>query len=319
MNKTLSPYPQHVGLKLRLMIVIPLFLALIVSSSCNSSLKVSDACTLDQGQIFTGKKWKLRLLTSLYKPYRAYKPFVKESITAFKIEYPSRVNGKEIILSGVLIIPNNQKEPLPLLMYCHGTFFSKRDAPSNWQSSVQIQALPAMAGYITFIPDYLGYGSSKNEVPAYFDQELSTRGVLDMLDSGISYLKDCGISYKKELFILGYSQGGHTAVSLLKSISSDSASHHNLNIKATVSIAAPFKLNENVKYILDKDSFPITAYVSYLFMSLNQRHWYREMSDFFRDSSLFYIEEHLKGKLSLNRMALNQSDIISELMQKKIP
>ena len=255
--------------------------------SCGTRLKLSESCSLDKEELFTGQRWKLRLLTSLYKPYRQYKPYVKESVTAFKIEYPSMVEGKKITLSGIVLIPHNIKEPLPILIYCHGTLFSKNDAPSNWESAVQIQAIPAMDGYITFIPDYLGYGSSHNQVPAYFDQQLTAQTIYDILPVGLSYLDNCEIKYKKDLYILGYSQGGHAAVSLLQKIESEKGLTFKLKPKATVAIAAPYMLEKNVRHILLKDSFPTSAYVSYTFMSLNQRQWHREMDEFFRDSSLF--------------------------------
>ncbi|NNK88329.1 MAG: hypothetical protein HKO90_08600, partial [Flavobacteriaceae bacterium] len=134
----------------------------------------------------------------------------------------------------------------------------------------------------------------------------------------MAYLDNYGIPYKNELFILGYSQGGHAAVSLLKKIENKTFSLQNLKLKSAVAIAAPYKLKENVDFILEKVSFPSTAYVSYLFISLNQRQWNRQMNEFFKDSSLYYINEHLNGNVSLNKMAIKQSDYIDELVQDKI-
>ncbi|NNK88328.1 MAG: hypothetical protein HKO90_08595 [Flavobacteriaceae bacterium] len=80
-------------------------------------------------------------------------------------------------MSGTLIIPHNYKESLPIMIYCHGTLFNKTYAPSMWDSAIQIEAMPAMARYIMFIPDYLGYGSTQDVVPAYFDQEITTQTI----------------------------------------------------------------------------------------------------------------------------------------------
>lgn len=293
-----------------------ILVASVFAMSCGSSLRLADECTNET--LFKGQKWKLRLLTTLYRPYSQYKPYVQKSVTAVKIEYPSTVNGEEMLLSGIVIIPHERKEELPILIYSHGTFFSKSYAPSKWNSAIQIQAIPAMDGYITFIPDYLGYGSSSDEIPAYFDQPLTVQNILDVLPTGLSYLDDCGIQYKKDLYMLGYSQGGHAAISVLKELESEEAINDlGLTIKATASIAAPFKLKENVEYILRKDTFKATAYVSYTFLALNHRYWHREMNEFFQDSSLYYIEEHLKGNVSLGKMAANQSDTIKNLVQDK--
>ncbi|MDC8002492.1 lipase family protein [Aureisphaera galaxeae] len=287
-------------------------LLIVVFTSCGTKLRLPEECA--QEELFAGQKWKLRLLTTLYKPYRQYKPYVKKSITAFRIEYPSSVNGTEKMLSGIVLIPHEKEAPLPILLYCHGTLFNKEDAPSRWDSAVQLEAIPAMEGYITFIPDYLGYGSTRDEVPAYFDQEITTQTILDILPHGLNYLDNCGIAYRNDLYILGYSQGGHAAISVLKNMEEENAT--NLEVKAATSIAAPFKLKENVNHILEKDVFPATAYVSYLFASLNHYQWHRKPNEFFQGASLDFIEKQLAGTVTLSKMARNQSDTISHLMNK---
>ncbi len=287
-----------------------LVVSVVLFMSCGTRLKLSEECTREE--LFTGQRWKLRLLTTFYGPYREYKPYVTKSVTAFRIEYPSVVRGEEKLLSGVVLIPHEQEKPLPILLYCHGTLFNKGYAPSKWDSAIQLEALPAMNGYITFIPDYLGYGSSNTDIPAYFDQEITVRTILDMLPAGVSYLDDCGMVYQKEMYILGYSQGGHAAVSVLKELTHNNP--YDLELKATTSIAAPFKLKENVAHIIEKEVFPATAYVSYLFTSFNTYRWNRDLDDFFRGSSLDLMEQYLAGEITLGKMAANQSDTISKLM-----
>ncbi len=52
-------------------------------------------------------------------------------------------------------------------------------------------------------------------------------------------------------------------------------------------------------------------------MSMNHYNWNRDLNEIFKDSSQFYINEHLEGRISLNEMALNQPDAIHDLVKQK--
>ena len=288
---------------------IALMVVLVAISSCS---KLPIEVTEKDQVVLSGSRFKLRLLTSLYKPYRIYKEYVNESISGLRFEYDSQIYGKAQTLSGIILIPHNRKEPMPLLVYCHGTMFDQSLAPSLWTSAVQLQALPSMDGYITFIPDYLGYGVSQDQVPSYFDQKETNRAIIDMVKAGLEFLEEHELKYKPELFLLGYSQGGHAALSLTKELQSNPL--NGVELKATATIAGPFQLKENLDFILQKDTFHTSAYVSYLLSSMNFYYWKRDVEDFFQSPNSDSIRYYLNGDMSLNRMARAQTSVINNLM-----
>lgn len=290
----------------RLLFALTIAGALIGCKSYPIDLSTSDEV------LFKGSKPKLRLLTSLYKPYRVYKKYVTESIVALEIIYPSTIGGKQLNLSGTMLIPKTSKRLLPILVYCHGTMFDQSLAPSKWSSSIQVQALPAMDGYITFIPDYPGYGESQDQIPTYFMQDETVQSILDMIQYGISFLDTKGASYQKELYIMGYSQGGHAAISVQKQL--EELNPFDLELKASVSIAGPLQLKENVDFILQKESFYATAYISYLFTCFNYYDWKRDETEFFTLENSQLINDYVQGRIDLNTMAIKQSTAINQLM-----
>jgi len=171
-----------------------------------------------------------------------------------------------------------------------------------------------MDGYITIIPDYLGYGVSQDQIPVYFDQEATANSIRDMVKAVQQFLESRQVTYKKDLYIMGFSQGGHAALSLLHELQS-SQPIADLNPKALVSIAGPCDLKENVDFILKQDKHATSAYISYLFTSLNAYCWKRDISDFFQPPSSDYIKQYLAKEIDLNTMALNQDTIIQNLME----
>ncbi|NJO04057.1 MAG: amidohydrolase [Bacteroidia bacterium] len=75
--------------------------------------------------------------------------------------------GQPVLASGALSVPTIDSEvPLPLVSLHHGTIRNDRDAPSNFQNSMEARFFaPLMSSgtsaYIVAIPDYLGYGESR--------------------------------------------------------------------------------------------------------------------------------------------------------------
>lgn len=120
-------------------------------------------------------------------------------------------NGNPITLSGKVIIPT--KVPIKrVILVSHYTIGSDAEAPSN---SFPIEGLLAKLGYVLVVPDYIGYGVTKDKYHPYLMMELTARNVVDMYRAVVPFLK--AIDYapiNDDIYLMGYSQGGATTMAV---------------------------------------------------------------------------------------------------------
>jgi dienelactone hydrolase len=126
--------------------------------------------------------------------------------------------GARTVASGLLLRPLGATAPLPLVVYQHGTLARKADAPSAQASQERyIGAAYAATGYAAVLPDYLGLGDSPGLHPYHHAVTEATAGV-DLLRAARAYCGGQGIALNGQLFVTGYSQGGHAAAALQREL-----------------------------------------------------------------------------------------------------
>ncbi|MGZ8517349.1 MAG: hypothetical protein ACXWWD_08365, partial [Chitinophagaceae bacterium] len=121
----------------------------------------------------------------LKQTYGQLADYIKNGYTAYRITYnTTHTNGKEIVASGAIFVPDITTE-LPLFNYNHGTYFpsQEKEAPSYLGFSYELimGKLYAGAGYLVVMPDYPGYGASKNIAHPYGAYHEIAGSVIDML------------------------------------------------------------------------------------------------------------------------------------------
>lgn len=130
--------------------------------------------------------------------------------------------------SGALMVPTGAAPscsgPHPILLYAHGTQFNKLTNiaditdPGNSEGAL-IAAMFAAQGYIVVAPNYAGYDISTLGYHPYLDAEQQSGEMLDALAAARSALPHTFASATTDsgqLFIAGYSEGGHVALATLK-------------------------------------------------------------------------------------------------------
>ena len=200
-------------------------------------------------------------------------------VSAFRVEYmtanPYRPS-EEIKASGLILLPSAQ-EPLPLLVYFYPTLLYKSWAPSLIPPfSLSMDPLEdyrlmliflALQGYIVIVPDHIGYGSSADKPHPYLHKKsvMQTRA---FLQSSVEALKERGLPIQKELFIMGYSQGGHGALAFAEAVQN---SPIGFEIKAVGAGGGPYDLLYTVqeqlsqKEILKLVTAPLLQSYSYIY------------------------------------------------------
>jgi len=143
--------------------------------------------------------------------------------------------------SGALMVPtggNGCSGPRPVLLYAHGTQFSKLiniadiTDPANSEGAL-IAAMFAAHGYIVVAPNYAGYAASTLGYHPYLNAAQQSGEMIDALTAAravLPHTMTSSTSDNGKLFLSGYSEGGYVAM----------ATQHALQVAGkTVTASAP--------------------------------------------------------------------------------
>ncbi|MBL4657050.1 MAG: hypothetical protein JKX73_03555 [Flavobacteriales bacterium] len=144
-------------------------------------------------------------------------------------------------VSGLIMVPQGAKEALPLLSYQHGTDLAKRDAPSiGFKREYAIAMVFAADGYAVTMPDYLGLGMSKGSHP-YMHTVTEADAVIGLIRTVKANSSDFGIEFNDQLYLTGYSQGGHATMAAQMVIERDFADE--FTVTASAPMSGPYDLS----------------------------------------------------------------------------
>jgi pimeloyl-ACP methyl ester carboxylesterase len=183
----------------------------------------------------------------------------KDSVDVYELIYQSQfLDGKPAITSGLYFLPKNRLEPLPMLLYTHGTELWQ-DRKVNLRGEKSLCFGFATDGYAVAYPDYFGLGvSSKDQV--YLNAELEAQSSVDLLIAIEQVNQTLQIALSGQLFVTGYSQGGHAAMATHKMI--ESKYSHLFKVTASSPMSGPY----DVFFTVNDGKFREYNYPAFLLM-----------------------------------------------------
>lgn len=217
--------------------------------------------------------------------------------------------------SGLVIAPSTSR-PLPLLVYFHPTLLHKDSAPSLMPLSLLsvdpvedyrlMMIFLALQGYIVFAPDYVGYGSSEDRRHPYLYKKAVVQTTASMLHSTVDALNKEKIPFERDLFIVGYSQGGHGALAFAEALQN---SFMDFEVQAVSAGGGPYDMLYTVREYLDRKTISrnlmtlLLQSYSYIYNwdmnDIVKKETYAEsISSFFRYDSLSRATEELPNRTS---------------------
>lgn len=179
----------------------------------------------------------------LKRDHQTLAMFVKNGYTAYRLTYNTIApSGKPVVASGAVYVPDIAGA-LPLFNYNHGTIFPSREgtAPSYTgalDAEGGIAKLFAANGYLVVMPDYIGYGSTKNLAHPYGAYHINARAVTDMLYAVKEFCTDKQLELSGKNFFSGWSEGA--AVTLATVLDLEKNHDGNFAPTATVLNAGPY-------------------------------------------------------------------------------
>lgn len=190
------------------------------------------------------------------------------SVDVFKVNYLCKDAFDTLVgASGLMIIPVDSCR-FPLLGYSHGTISRKNDAPSRVRGSeVYVGMVMGSNGYLTVLPDYLGLGDGAGLHP-YQHAKTEAYANIYLLRAAREYCTANAIELNGQLFLAGYSQGGHAAMATQRMIETDFTSEFTVTACAPMSGAYDMS-GVMVDVMLSNDPYPAPAYLPYIVLSWN--------------------------------------------------
>ena len=209
-------------------------------------------------------------------------PIVQYGIDAYKIQYLTNdINGDESIASGLIVVPSINNCSWSLTSYLHGTETLKENAPSRLSDEASVGYFAAaIIGSVVALPDYLGLGDSPGLHP-YIHSETEASASIDMLRATREFCENHAINLNDDLFIFGYSQGGHSTLALQKLIEEENAEE--FNITASIPMAGPYDVSGvQTDLLTNGENYPAPYYLPYLILSYHNI--YPELNEYDYDS-----------------------------------
>ncbi len=185
------------------------------------------------------------------------------------------------IASGLVIVPVGDTCPIPLISYQHGTVARKADVFSNLQGEWIVGVAGAATGYLACMPDYIGLGASPGLHP-YQHAQTEANAVIDLLRAAREIADRESLNLSDELFLLGYSQGGHATMAAHREIQENLAGEFTVTASAPLSGAYDMS-GTQLDMVASFDPYSQPGYLPYLIFAYQDVYGtlYNDISEIF--------------------------------------
>ncbi|MFN0216041.1 MAG: T9SS type A sorting domain-containing protein [Saprospiraceae bacterium] len=275
-------------------ITLVLLIALNLSNSLPAQTLVSAT--------FLGQKTQAELFVEFNNL-----PFIQYGAKYYSITYTTKsVQGVLDTASGLLAMPDNPSRIYPRLVYQHGTSGSRQDVPSlNVLTDGEgiVGQLFAGLGYVAFLPDYLGLGNSSKGFHPYVHAESEAWAAMDMLRAGEQFLQQNQVVTNNQLFITGYSQGGHGAMALHRAIEQDPTQE--FEVTAAAPMSGPYSISGVMRDLILTDAvYFYPAYIPNTALSYQTVYGnlFNDVGEVFKPAYAAMIQSFYEGQINLSSL-----------------
>ncbi len=141
---------------------------------------------------------------------------------------------------------------IPVVVYQHGTVTNRTAVPSTLDPTDEgalFGSAYAADGFAVVLPDYLGYGGSAAPYHPYVHAATEASAAADLLRAAFALASQQGVTLdRSQLFITGYSEGGHAAAALQRALERDYATE--FPVRASAPMSGPYDLSGTASRLL---------------------------------------------------------------------
>ncbi len=186
------------------------------------------------------------------------------SVRAYRVVYET-IDGSGVptLASTLVAVPVGLRGRAPMMVYEHGTLSEDSEVPSAGGREAPLGYAFASAGYVAVLPDYLGFGASTIVNHPYIHAKTEATATVDALRAVKTLVEASGMPLNGQLFISGYSQGGHAAVATMREI--EQFHRDEFNLVLTSAGSGPYNVaGVQASYALDNGAYDSPDYMPFI-------------------------------------------------------
>jgi pimeloyl-ACP methyl ester carboxylesterase len=234
------------------------------------------------------------------------------------------VHGAPTIASGAACLPYSDSivvgsaaKSFPLASYQHGTVLKKSNVASRGDAQLELGLIFASEGYAGALPDYLGLGDSPGFHP-YTHANSEATAVTDMIRATLEMMNRQNIPWNEQLFLYGYSQGGHATMAAHRYIQANLRDE--MVVTASAPMAGPYDASGvQADVITAFEEYPTPGYLPFILYSYNEA--YRIVPDVVALLKAPYdsiIPPMMNGEFSIGEVNSVSSSIPREMVKDSV-
>ena len=251
---------------------------------------------------------------SIYKVMKQLYQYTHKHFVTFPVAYWSQTpQGDSLLVSGRVYLPK-YRILNGIIIANHYTMTSDEEVPSN---RISMEMVYLLKGYAVIMPDYVGYGLSREEVHPYLHWRNAAQTAVDLLNCMPELLDYYGYTYPKDVVVTGYSQGGAVALGVARMIEENYHQENEWTVRKLYAGAGPYDPAGTYLFSMERNEMGIPAAIPLIVMGLNDAYELGfTLDEFFLDPLLSNYEDWVVSK-EYTVGQINQlmgSTIMSELM-----
>jgi len=210
------------------------------------------------------------------------------------------IQGNLDTASGLFIIPDDPTGTFPLLSYSHGTVNDRNDVPSLLAGGSELAIVLGSMGYVTTAADYLGLGTARGIHP-YVHADSEASASVDMMYAMRAYAEtDPAITLNDQIFVTGYSQGGHAAMATHRLMETELSD--DFTVTASAPMSGPYSISQEMrKFTTGDDPYLFVAYIVATALSYQAAYGniYTDLEDIFKSQFVDDIVRYENEEITL--------------------
>ncbi len=186
-------------------------------------------------------------------------------VDLYRVFYRTEYNDSLTLVTGALAIPRNMNCKPPLISYQHGTSSEKLGVPSYGSGELFICLVFAAEGNVLVAPDYIGLGGSIIDLHPYQHGFSQGHSAINLMRAARDLQSDLSFELNNQLFLFGYSQGGHATAATAKYI--EELYPDEFNVTAAMPMSGAYDLSGSQADFVDNGQpYATPGYLPYIVM-----------------------------------------------------
>jgi len=235
-------------------------------------------------------------------------------VTSYAIRYSTtNAQGMPDTASGFVAFPDAGEVAYPVLFYQHGTASSRQDVPSRNSGEALLATIASSLGYITIAADYQGLGDSRGFHP-YLHARSEASYARDLFLSILPFMEQESVKANHQVFITGYSQGGHAAMALHRDLQEDPLPE-SYEVIAAAPMSGPYSVSgEMLRRVMSQEPYNYPGYAIYTLLGYNAvYHLYDSLPQVLKAPYIPAAQAFAREEINMNNL---HQQLLTILMQE---